>query len=83
QDEFALASQQKAEAAQNAGRFEDEIVPVTVKGRKGDVVVSADEYIRPGTTMEALAKLKPAFDKEGTVTAGNASGINDGAAAVV
>ncbi len=83
QDEFALASQQKAEAAQNAGRFEDEIVPFTVKGRKGDIVISADEYIRPGTTIEALTKLKPAFDKEGTVTAGNASGINDGAAAVV
>jgi acetyl-CoA C-acetyltransferase len=83
QDEFALASQQKAEAAQTAGRFEDEIVPFTVKGRKGDVVVSVDEYIRPGTTMEALTKLRPAFDKEGTVTAGNASGINDGAAAVV
>ncbi|WP_273792848.1 acetyl-CoA C-acetyltransferase [Brucella anthropi] len=83
QDEFAMASQQKAEAAQTAGRFEDEIVPFTVKGRKGDVIVSTDEYIRPGTTMEALTKLRPAFDKEGTVTAGNASGINDGAAAVV
>ncbi|SBW14584.1 beta-ketoadipyl CoA thiolase [Brucella sp. 10RB9215] len=83
QDEFALASQHKAEAAQKAGRFDEEIVPFTVKARKGDVVVSADEYIRPGTTMEVLAKLKPAFDKEGTVTAGNASGINDGAAAVV
>ncbi len=83
QDAFALASQNKAEAAQKAGRFDEEIVPFTVKTRKGDVVVSADEYIRPGTTIEALAKLKPAFDKEGTVTAGNASGINDGAAAVV
>ncbi len=83
QDAFALASQNKAEAAQKAGRFDEEIVPFTVKSRKGDVVVSADEYIRPGTTIEALAKLKPAFDKEGTVTAGNASGINDGAAAVV
>ncbi|MBN9045635.1 MAG: acetyl-CoA C-acetyltransferase [Rhizobiales bacterium] len=83
QDAFALASQNKAEAAQKAGRFDEEIVPFTVKTRKGDVVVSADEYIRPGTTAEALAKLKPAFDKEGTVTAGNASGINDGAAAVV
>ncbi|MFC4623721.1 acetyl-CoA C-acetyltransferase [Daeguia caeni] len=83
QDEFALASQQKAEAAQKAGRFEEEIAPVTVKSRKGEVVVNADEYIRPGTTLEGLAKLKPAFEKEGTVTAGNASGINDGAAAVV
>ena len=83
QDEFALASQQKAEAAQKAGKFEDEIVPFTIKTRKGDVVVSSDEYIRPGTTIEALTKLKPAFDKEGTVTAGNASGLNDGAAAVV
>ncbi|PWL16825.1 acetyl-CoA C-acetyltransferase [Falsochrobactrum shanghaiense] len=83
QDEFALASQQKAEAAQKAGRFDEEIVPFTVKTRKGETVVSADEYIRHGTTIEALAKLKPAFDKEGTVTAGNASGINDGAAALV
>jgi acetyl-CoA C-acetyltransferase len=83
QDEFALGSQQKAEAAQKAGKFEDEIVPFTIKTRKGDVVVSSDEYIRPGTTIEALTKLKPAFDKEGTVTAGNASGLNDGAAAVV
>lgn len=83
QDEFALGSQQKAEAAQKAGKFEDEIVPFTVKTRKGDVVVSSDEYIRPGTTIDALTKLKPAFDKEGTVTAGNASGLNDGAAAVV
>ncbi|MBX6329721.1 MAG: acetyl-CoA C-acetyltransferase [Pseudolabrys sp.] len=83
QDEFAVASQQKAEAAQKAGRFKDEIVPVTVRNRKGDVVVDKDEHPKHGTTLEALAKLKPAFDKEGTVTAGNASGINDGAAAVV
>ncbi|MBV2144777.1 acetyl-CoA C-acetyltransferase [Falsochrobactrum sp. TDYN1] len=83
QDEFALASQQKAEAAQKAGRFDEEIVPFTVKTRKGETIVAADEHIRPGTTPEALAKLRPAFDKEGTVTAGNASGINDGAAAVV
>jgi acetyl-CoA C-acetyltransferase len=83
QDQFALASQNKAEAAQKAGRFKEEIVPVTISGRKGDVVVDADEYIRPGTTLDALAKLKPAFAKDGTVTAGNASGINDGAAALV
>jgi acetyl-CoA C-acetyltransferase len=83
QDAFAVASQNKAEAAQTAGRFTDEIVPVTVKGRKGDTVVDADEYIRAGVTMDAMTKLRPAFDKEGTVTAGNASGINDGAAAVV
>ncbi len=83
QDEFALKSQQKAEAAQKAGKFKDEIVPVTIKSRKGDIVVDADEYPKHGTTLEALAKLKPAFDKEGTVTAGSASGINDGAAAVV
>ena len=83
QDRFAVASQNKAEAAQKAGRFKDEIVPVTVKTRKGDVVVDADEYIRHGATLEAMQKLKPAFDKEGTVTAANASGINDGAAAVV
>jgi acetyl-CoA C-acetyltransferase len=83
QDEFAVASQNKAEAAQKAGRFADEIVPVTVKGRKGDVVVDQDEYIRAGTTLDTVAKLRPAFDKDGTVTAGNASGINDGAAAVV
>ncbi|PWJ75231.1 acetyl-CoA acetyltransferase [Pseudaminobacter salicylatoxidans] len=83
QDAFALASQNKAEAAQKAGRFRDEIVPVTVKGRKGDTVVDQDEYIRHGATMDAMQKLKPAFDKEGTVTAGNASGINDGAAALV
>lgn len=83
QDAFAAASQQKAEAAQKAGRFADEIVPFTVSTRKGDVVVDQDEYIRPGTTMESLGKLKPAFDKQGSVTAGNASGINDGAAAVL
>ncbi len=83
QDQFALASQNKAEAAQKAGRFKEEIVPLTISGRKGDVVVDADEYIRPGTTLDALAKLKPAFAKDGTVTAGNASGINDGGAALV
>jgi acetyl-CoA C-acetyltransferase len=83
QDQFALASQNKAEAAQKAGRFKDELVPFTISGRKGDIVVDTDEYIRPGTTLDALAKLKPAFAKDGTVTAGNASGINDGAAAVV
>lgn len=83
QDAFAVASQNKAEAAQKAGRFKDEIAPVTLKTRKGDVVVDADEYIRHGATIEAMQKLKPAFDKEGTVTAANASGINDGAAAVV
>ncbi len=83
QDDFALASQNKAEAAQKAGKFKDEIVPVTVKTRKGDVVVDADEYPRHGTTLDTLKKLRPAFDKNGSVTAGNASGINDGAAAVV
>jgi len=83
QDAFAAASQQKAEAAQKAGRFKDEIVPVTIKGRKGDVVVDSDEYPKHGTTSETLAKLRPAFSKDGTVTAGNASGINDGAAALV
>jgi acetyl-CoA C-acetyltransferase len=84
QDSFALASQQKAEAAQKAGRFKDEIVPVTIKTRKGDQVVDTDEHPKHGTTLEALTKLRPAFAKEnGTVTAGNASGINDGAAAVV
>jgi acetyl-CoA C-acetyltransferase len=83
QDRFAVASQNKAEAAQKAGKFKDEIVPVTIKGRKGDVVVEDDEYIRAGTTIDAVAKLRPAFNKEGTVTAGNASGINDGAACVV
>jgi acetyl-CoA C-acetyltransferase len=83
QDEFAVGSQHKAEAAQKAGRFKDEIVPVTVKGRKGDTVVDTDEYPKHGTTLEAIAKLRPAFAKDGTVTAANASGINDGAAAVV
>ena len=83
QDRFAVASQNKAEAAQKAGRFKDEIVPFTVKGRKGDIVIDQDEYIRAGATIEGLSKLKPAFSKEGTVTAGSASGINDGAAAVV
>ena len=83
QDEFALASQQKAEAAQKAGRFADEIVPFTVRGRKGDTVVEADEYIRHGATLEGMQKLKPAFARDGSVTAGNASGINDGAAAVL
>ncbi len=84
QDEFALASQQKAAAAQNAGKFKDEIAAVTVKGRKGDTVVETDEYLKPETTMEILSKLRPAFLRDGgTVTAGNASGINDGAAALV
>jgi len=83
QDKFAVASQNKAEAAQKAGKFKDEIAPVTIKGKKGDTVVSQDEYIKPGVTMEGIAKLRPAFDKEGTVTAANASGINDGAAALV
>ena len=83
QDEFAVASQNKAEAAQKAGRFKDEIVAFTVKGRKGDTVVSEDEYIKAGTTLDKVSKLRPAFDKEGSVTAANASGINDGAAAVV
>ena len=83
QDAFAAASQQKAEAAQSAGRFADEIVPVTVKTRKGEGVIDTDEHPRHGTTAESLAKLRPAFVKEGTVTAGNASGINDGAAATV
>src|SRR5215204_6385182 len=79
QDEFAVASQNKAEAAQKAGRFKDEIVPVTVKTRKGDVVVDTDEYPRHGSTLDAMTKLRPAFSKDGSVTAGNASGINDGA----
>jgi acetyl-CoA C-acetyltransferase len=83
QDEFAVGSQNKAEAAQKAGRFKDEITPVTVKTRKGDVVVADDEYPRHGATLDAMSKLKPAFAKDGTVTAGNASGINDGAGAVV
>lgn len=83
QDQFAVASQNKAEAAQKAGRFADEIIPFIIKGRKGDVTVDADEYIRAGATLDGMAKLRPAFDKEGTVTAGNASGLNDGAAAAV
>jgi acetyl-CoA C-acetyltransferase len=83
QDAFAAASQAKAEAAQKSGRFKDEIVPVTIKTRKGETVVDTDEHPKHGTTAEVLAKLRPAFDKNGTVTAGNASGINDGAAAVV
>ena len=83
QDQFAVASQNKAEAAQKAGRFKDEIAPFTIQTRKGDTVVDQDEYIRAGTTIEAVGKLKAAFSKDGTVTAGNASGINDGAAAVV
>lgn len=83
QDRFALASQNKAEAAQKAGRFADEIIPFTVKSRKGDVTVDHDEYIRHGATLDSMAKLRPAFDKEGTVTAGNASGLNDGAAAAL
>ncbi len=83
QDAFAAGSQQKAEAAQKAGRFAEEIVPVTIETRKGDLVVDTDEYPKHGTTAESLAKLRPAFDKQGTVTAGNASGLNDGAAVVV
>ncbi|WP_036258927.1 acetyl-CoA C-acetyltransferase [Methylocapsa aurea] len=83
QDRFALASQNKAEAAQKEGRFKEEIAPFTVTSRKGDVVIDADEYIRLGATLDGLAKLKPAFAKDGTVTAGNASGINDGGAALV
>ncbi|KRA04361.1 acetyl-CoA acetyltransferase [Rhizobium sp. Root564] len=83
QDEYAVRSQNRAEAAQAAGRFEDEIAPFVIKGRKGDVTIAADEYIRAGASLEALTKLRPAFDKEGSVTAGNASGLNDGAAAVL
>ncbi len=83
QDQFAVRSQNKAEAAQAAGRFKDEIIPFVIQTRKGDVRVEQDEYIRAGATLEAMAKLRPAFDKEGTVTAANASGLNDGAAAVV
>lgn len=83
QDAFAVASQNKAEAAQKAGKFKDEIAAVTIKGRKGDTVVEEDEYIKHGVTIEGISKLRPAFDKEGTVTAANASGINDGAAATV
>ena len=83
QDAFAVASQNKAEAAQKAGKFKDEIAPVTISTRKGDIVVEDDEYIKHGVTLEAVQKPRPAFDKEGSVTAANASGINDGAAAVV
>lgn len=83
QDEFAMASQNKAEAAQKAGRFKDEIAPVTVKSRRAETVVEDDEYPKHGTTIDSLTKLRPAFAKDGTVTAGNASGINDGAAACV
>lgn len=83
QDQFALASQNKAEAAQKAGKFDDEVVAHTVKNRKGDIVVDKDEYIRHGATIESMQKLRPAFDKEGTVTAANASGINDGAGAML
>ena len=83
QDAFAVASQNKAEAAQKAGKFVDEIVPFLIKTRKGDVVVDSDEYIRGGATLDAMAKLRPAFTKDGSVTAGNASGLNDGAAAVL
>ena len=83
QDQFAVASQNKAEAAQKAGKFEEEIVPVTVKGRKGDTIVDTDEHPKHGTTIESVGKLRAAFAKDGTVTAGNASGINDGAAVVV
>ena len=83
QDEFAAASQNKAEAAQKAGKFKDEIVPIEIKNKKETIVFDTDEFVKPGVTAEALGALRPAFDKEGTVTAGNASGINDGAAAVV
>jgi acetyl-CoA C-acetyltransferase len=83
QDEFAVNSQKKAEAAQKAGRFKDEIVPVKIAGRRGETIVDTDEHPKHGTTIEVLSSLRPAFDKAGTVTAGNASGINDGAAAVV
>jgi acetyl-CoA C-acetyltransferase len=83
QDEFAVASQNKAEAARASGRFKDEIAPVTIKGRKGDTLVSDDEYIRAGTTLDSVSGLRPAFKKDGTVTAANASGLNDGAAALV
>lgn len=83
QDEFALASQNKAEAAQKAGKFKDEIIPYEIVGKKSSVIVDSDEYIKHGTTLDSLAALRPAFSKDGTVTAGNASGINDGAAAVI
>jgi acetyl-CoA C-acetyltransferase len=83
QDQFATSSQNKAEAAIKSGRFKDEIVPVTIKGRKGDTIVDTDEFPKAGVTVEALGKLRPAFSKDGSVTAGNASGINDGASALV
>lgn len=83
QDEFALASQNKAEAAQKAGKFDEEVIPFTVKTRKGDIIVDKDEYIRHGATIEAMQKMRPAFTKDGSVTAANASGLNDGAAAVL
>lgn len=83
QDEFALASQNKAEAAQKAGKFKDEILPLEIASKKGTIVFDSDEYIKAGTTLESLSGLRPAFNKEGTVTAGNASGLNDGAAAVM
>jgi acetyl-CoA C-acetyltransferase len=83
QDRFAVTSQNRAEAAQTSGRFTDEIVPVTIKGRKGDTLVDQDEFIRHGVTLDAISGLRPAFTKDGTVTAANASGINDGAAALV
>ncbi|MGE4325326.1 MAG: acetyl-CoA C-acetyltransferase [Pseudodonghicola sp.] len=83
QDEFAVASQNKAEAAQKAGKFADEIIPFIIKGRKGETVMDTDEYVRAGATLDAMARLRPAFMKDGTVTAGNASGINDGAAAAL
>ncbi len=83
QDEFAVASQNKAEAAQKAGRFDDEVIPFTVKSRKGDITVDKDEYIRHGANMDAMSKLRPAFAKDGSVTAGNASGLNDGAAGFI
>jgi acetyl-CoA C-acetyltransferase len=83
QDEFALQSQLKAEAAQKEGKFKDEIIPLEIAQKKGTILFDADEYIKPGSTLEALAGLRPAFNKEGTVTAGNASGLNDGAAAVI
>ena len=83
QDEFAVNSQNKAEAAQKAGKFKDEIVPFTVKSRRGDTIVEEDEYIKHGVTLDGVSKLRPAFDKEGTVTAANASGLNDGAAAAI
>ncbi len=83
QDEFAVASQNKAEAAQKAGRFDDEVIPFTVKSRKGDIVIDKDEYIRHGANIEAMQKMRPAFTRDGSVTAANASGLNDGAAAVL